>query len=378
MSREKLTVLGRDVLLETGKVTQTVNVFRVNGKPGDYAPKIRLRGRDRFVTCEELKSQNFTSIQRLVDFLKDRGGRVEVEIPCDSTTAATAAVRENRGLATDGLVRAKQISGPAITSVDSWGKLTGAVGRGHWKEYRSAMELARAWFRTEEATMPEELVALLETSRQTRNVIVHRAVAEMRLRLDDLRGNSRNSDIVVFGQSGRHRIVATVEAKADEFFDTETIGTKLKNVSNPRSGIPKRVAQLAEAVFGHAVDDSVCDLRYQLLHALAATAVLAKEEDAEIGVLVIHEFVSLTLDFENLVRNANDLQQFVSAIPDWEDEVLEGGRLLPPVQLHGNGVVPSAPPVTIGKIRTLIPLGAGGRSIPDSGPHKKGQFLISH
>jgi len=247
-------------------------------------------------------------------------------------------------------------NGPVITGVDDWLQLAPPAGRARqWQDFRSAKELASEWFRSGHAQAPEELLALLSGSRATAGFAVDRAVAEMKIPLDGFAGNTRNSDLVAFGNSKAGAVVAAVEAKADEPFGQRSIGEELDACRNPRSNLPARIAQLSQAVFGRAVDAAIRPLRYQLLHALAATAIVASEYQAKVGVLVIHEFISLGLDFDRVVENANDLQAFVAAVPGWEQAEYKTGRLLPPIMLTGGGLVPANQAVTIGKIRTLLP-----------------------
>jgi len=257
----------------------------------------------------------------------------------------------------------KTQSGNIITDVASWFEhAPPAKGAAQWKDYRSAKEVAQAWCRYGEVRCPEEMSAILSNRRETRGLVIEHAVAEMEIAFDEFAGGKRNADLALWGHmKGKQRVAVTVEAKADET-SGNTVKKQLASApTNRGSNIPKRVARLLRGIIGRDVDATIDPLRYQLFHALAATAKLAQAKNADLGVLIIHEFISLTIDFDNLVENANDLTSFVHTISGWENQSLKVGKLLPPIRLPGSECVPNDVSVSIGKIRTLIPLFAGGR-----------------
>lgn len=274
------------------------------------------------------------------------------------------------------LVRAKTINGRPIHNLDAWYKFAPPKKpKIQWKDFRSAKELARAWLRGSTPEMPVEYSKLLSSLGLTSGFIPEVAIAEVEIRIDQF-GGPRNSDLIVFGHSKKQPILLAVEAKADEGF-AEPIADELEDLPEA-SNKPERVDRLVEAVLNRDVDDHVRTLRYQLLHSLAATAIEARNHKAKLGVLLIHEFISLSLDFEKVTTNASDLKAFVRTIPDWENETIVTGRLLHPIMLRGNKHVPGDQPVTIGKVRTLIPLDAEGRRQVPAGYDSKGrQFLVT-
>jgi hypothetical protein len=239
-----------------------------------------------------------------------------------------------------------------------------AKGAAQWKDYRSAKELAQAWCRYGQVRCPEELSGILSTCGATRGLVIKHAVAEMESAFDEFRGGKRHADLALWGMSSKKgQVVVTVEAKADELSGL-TVKEQLARAPVDRaSNIPARVDRLSRGIIGREVDKTIEPLRYQLFHALAATAKLAEAKSAALGVLIIHEFVSLTLDFDKLVKNADDLRAFVRAVPGWKEQWMTTGTLLPPIRLPGSEWVSSDVNVSIGKIRTLIPLGVGGRQM---------------
>lgn len=223
--------------------------------------------------------------------------------------------------------------------------------------------------------MPVEYKELLRSSKETRKFEASVAYAEVAIAIDEF-GGPRNSDMVVIGEAGRNRVCLAVEAKGYESF-AEVIRDELTGLSDT-SKKPERVGRLVSAVLQRKLDAHVMTLRYQLLHSLAATAIEARKQDAELGVLLIHEFISLTSDFDQVTRNAADLKAFVQTVPDWKEESVVTGKLLPSITLKGNDHIPSDQLVTIGKVRTLIPLDAQGRERQQAGfDSKRRQFLVA-
>jgi hypothetical protein len=85
-----IEVEGRRVKVVTGSSSQTVNVYADNDVPGVYDPKLRIRGRDQFVTQEQLAQHDFGTIGELVDYLKSEHGAQEERT---SRQGRSAAVR---------------------------------------------------------------------------------------------------------------------------------------------------------------------------------------------------------------------------------------------------------------------------------------------
>lgn len=133
-----------------------------------------------------------------------------------------------------------------ISSMEEW-LLYAAPARKelHWKEGRSANELARSFL---EGGFPPMLIALTEllhSNAELRGFEAEWAVPEYETKLDQFRGNGRNHDLIIVGKVNAKRILIAIEAKADESFGdlVEVYGTRsLKN--NPRSKSPERIRQL--------------------------------------------------------------------------------------------------------------------------------------
>lgn len=202
--------------------------------------------------------------------------------------------------------------GATISQVQEWfDHAPPAGGLGHWKGGRSVKELAKAWVGTGAAAAPEPLVALLDENAATRAPAFGAVRPEARLRLDQHAGNTRNADLLAYCRAGGRPTVLTIEAKADEAF-----GPRLAERLDPaklskNSKVPVRVAALCQFVFGDG--DQRPDLRYQLLHGLAATVMEAQRSGAEQAVFVVHTF-SAAANPQKVIDNKRDFDDFVRAV----------------------------------------------------------------
>jgi hypothetical protein len=88
-------------------------------------------------------------------------------------------------------------SGHEILSVEDWFKYAPPKrGKLHWKDGRSAKELARSWFRNGTLKPPEELVALLE-AKFGPEITFDEAKPECIIEIDEFESEHRNCDLVV-------------------------------------------------------------------------------------------------------------------------------------------------------------------------------------
>jgi hypothetical protein len=101
--------------------------------------------------------------------------------------------------------------------INDWQNWTRPKQSYHWKEGRSAMELARSWFRMETPQCPTELQSLLSTNARTANIQFDVGHPEFVTSLPE-RGEGRNHDLMLKGHTGGEAVVVCVEAKVDEPF----------------------------------------------------------------------------------------------------------------------------------------------------------------
>lgn len=219
--------------------------------------------------------------------------------------------------------------GERITNLDEWRRYAGpAGGDRQWVEGRSALESARAWVGRRGPAAPEEIEDLLDSHPDTRGCKFGLVKPEVRVPLDALRGNTRNTDVLACGKGSGIPLVASIEAKVSESFGPE-LGRAI-TPTNPHSQVPVRIQQLCWLIFGRSyeslVDDSreFPELRYQLLHGLAASALVAQRMGIRVAAFIVHELSTGPPDLRALYRNHQDWDAFLRAI---EVHDLEPGRL---------------------------------------------------
>jgi hypothetical protein len=240
-------------------------------------------------------------------------------------------------------------SGHEIRSVEDWFSYAPPkMGERQWKDGRSAKELAQAWFRTGTPKPPDELAKLLEAQFGT-GITFDEAKPECVIELDNFGGEHRKCYLVVLCNVGAKRMVINVEAKADEPFGN-LIGEYYDRKTGSGSNVPARIRQLSLALFGREPDETIRELRYQLMHAAAATLIEARTNDAEMGLLLVHEFRSASLNRDRLTQNSTDWRNFVHGFPELATDRIEENQILGLVSVLGGGCVPNSVPLYLGKL----------------------------
>jgi hypothetical protein len=205
--------------------------------------------------------------------------------------------------------------GQPIHSVDDWGLHAGPAKKEHWKEGRSAMELARAWL---DGAGRADLIALLDLDPATAGLRIERAVAEAQTAFDAWPGGKRNHDLLITGRAAGGPTTVGLEAKADETFGQtlEACATAAKKLID--KGTPTnahlRLAELTMALAGATLetDPALLPLRYQLFSGVAGT--LAACEGPGQAVFVVHEFVTAMTSPKLQAANAAALASFVERL----------------------------------------------------------------
>ena len=93
----------------------------------------------------------------------------------------------------------------------------------------------------------------------------------------------------------------------------------------------------------------------QLRPAAAATLIEAKENDAEVGLFLVHEFRSSSLKRDKLIQNGNDWENFVHAFPELAAAQFEKNQIFGPLSVPGDGRVPDDVQLYLGKLVTELP-----------------------
>ena len=239
-----------------------------------------------------------------------------------------------------------------ITTIEEWLHFAPPKMRErHWKDGRSAKELAKAFLETDTPQVPRELQDVLCSNHALGSVVLSDGIPEHKIPLDAYPGETRNSDLCCWGQANTGIVAVSIEAKADESFGS-TIGKALTTAA-PNSNVPKRISDLANAIFGHE-DERIFNLRYQLLHASAASLIFAKELTAVAAVFIVFEFHGRSCLPKHIERNRRDFEQFISELSN-PLQCCDTGQLMGPFMVPGGEFVPSGIPLYIGRaVRHLV------------------------
>lgn len=267
---------------------------------------------------------------------------MQVDLPQHTTTHRMAA---GTGLSI------LSSSGEPICGVDDWFRLAPPkLGSKHWKDGRSAKELAKAFCAPGVPAVPAELMDLLASSDQLGDVQLTQAWPEHKIGLDSFFGETRNADLAAAGTGKVGPVAVTIEAKADEEFG-RTIAQRLR-ARSAGPNVRRRIASLSNSLFDPPPPD-LGPLRYQLLHAIAGTLIFAAEQMAAAAVFIVYEFDGSSCSEQNLTRNAADLDAFVKALSPAATHI-EPGQIAGPFRVPGGGRVPSDIPLFIGKAVRII------------------------
>jgi len=227
------------------------------------------------------------------------------------------------------------------TQITTWEMWARPKMSHHWAPDRSAMELAKAWFRGPISSPPEELVQLLLSSNRLAGLGFLRGIPEFVTSLPE-RGEGRNHDLWLLGQTDLEQVTICIEGKADEPFGNKTvaeygISAMKRRESGKSTRAPERVAKLLTLV--PEGNSRWNNIRYQLLMAICGTAIQAKRDGSDLAVFVVHEFHTCKTTVDNINKNAEDFNAFMSVICPSSSPVVAG-------MLYG--------PITVGGVDCLI------------------------
>jgi len=230
---------------------------------------------------------------------------------------------------------------PNGMKIEKWDDWTRPKRDYQWKAGRSAMELAKAWFRDGLLSPPYELIEVLESEPRLNGLQLLKGIPELVTLLPE-RGEGRNHDLVLHGQTTTEKVTICVEAKADEPFGTETVLTYWNRAMRRRSnGESTRVPERIQALLGiigepdHTLTESQWGaVRYQLLTAICGTVLQAEVDSSTLAVLIVHEFhTALTLK-ANLDKNHNDFNKLLSVLTA-KSIVSDSNKLYGPFKFRG-------------------------------------------
>ena len=154
---------------------------------------------------------------------------------------------------------------------------------------------------------------------------------------------------VLFGRArGGARAIVCVEAKAGEDFGPYVVARIESAIKG--TNLPKRANHLAEGVFGRKAydyDHRFKTLRYQLLHAIAGTAIEAATQKADLAAFAVHFFPSAR---KPIADSVTELTDFLREMTAGRIQAMPEGKL-ESVRLPGGGTIPRDFEVFVGWVQ---------------------------
>jgi len=202
-----------------------------------------------------------------------------------------------------------------ITSLDEWySKCPPAKGKEHWKDGRSAKELAKDWT----SNKGEDLERLLGSTPQFNGITFEMASPEFQSKFDEFNGKGRQHDLLVSASHNNESILISIEAKADEEFGKIIkdyyLNQIIVRINGKTTYVPDRIEKLFKYVFKDNTTVKAFNLRYQLLHAIAGTIAEAESKNIIRTIFIVNTYCSRDEQLFSLVKhqeNMKDLNQFV-------------------------------------------------------------------
>jgi hypothetical protein len=236
-------------------------------------------------------------------------------------------------------MKLQQPNGKEIASWEQWTQPKQAI---HWKAGRSAMELAKAWFRDGKLSVPVEIADLLASHSRMQGLKIEKGVPELVTPLPE-RGEGRNHDLALIGHTGNEQVTICIEAKADEPYGNDTVGEYFRTALEKKAGKKRtrasdRIAQLLTMVGLDIGELFACPwsaVRYQLLTAICGTAIQAKLDGSVCAAFVVHEFHTASTQPNRIEKNEQAYNGFLKAMLGKENPCTEAGQLQGPCKVNG-------------------------------------------
>lgn len=197
-------------------------------------------------------------------------------------------------------------NGQMIESLDKWFKLAGPMRDEHWKDGRSAKELAKYILGGKGTFTTEIEKILLKIGCKSEKVF--KGEPEKVTYLVG-RGNGRNHDLL-FKRDGE--IIIGIEAKADEVLGN-MISKELSNKDISDNKI-KRINTLYKNIYDCNICDNV-DIRYQLLTGVNGVLIEAQKLQIPKALFLIITFrKDGCYSKDKLISNKNDISTFIESL----------------------------------------------------------------
>ena len=111
---------------------------------------------------------------------------------------------------------------PDGAPINKWEEWTRPKRDYQWKAGRSAMELARSWFKDGNICAPKEWIELLSSHKRLSGFDFTKGVPELVTILPE-RGEGRNHDLSIQGKTSNENFTLCIEAKEGEPFGSQFV-----------------------------------------------------------------------------------------------------------------------------------------------------------
>ena len=247
-----------------------------------------------------------------------------------------------------------KLTTPDGSPITKWQGWTRPKKEYHWKAGRSAMELAKSWFRNDVLLPPQEFLSLFNTSPHLGGLRITSGIPELVTALPE-RGEGRNHDLALIGKTDSVSVTICVEAKADESFGNDTIFEYWDRMFQQRQDgkstrLPERIEQLLAMVnpeISNVEKSEWKDIRYQLLTAICGTILQARIDGSNVAVLVVHEFRTASTSDKKHKQNHTELERLMSVVSGGVETNIEAGKLYGSFKMGGIDLM-------IGKVITTL------------------------
>jgi len=165
-------------------------------------------------------------------------------------------------------------------------------GEKHWRQGRSAYELAHSWMDAD--GIPPSARGVLETRPEFSMPELLEGYFERKTEIPG-RGGPSQTDLLALCEANGVRFVLAVEGKVDE-----TLGPLVSVWDNGTPNRQARLAGLVGLIGGNPA--TVADLRYQLFHRSASALIEAKTFGVKRATMLVHSFDPGHAWFEDFAR----------------------------------------------------------------------------
>ena len=194
-----------------------------------------------------------------------------------------------------------------INSLEDWSKFAAPTKEDHWKDGRSAKELAK-YILSDNGYLPQEIEDILLQIGCSQDKIF-KGEPEKITSLEVGRGTGSHHDLLLEQEK---EIVVGIEAKADETFG-KNISEELVTEDISRNKV-NRINTLYKNLYGCDIAGGT-DIRYQLLTGVSATLLEAKAKNIQKALFLIITFKKEgSYNKEKLESNIKDMDIFINSL----------------------------------------------------------------